>query len=417
MKKIVVIGGGASGIAAAIAASTPSFVKDRPEVILLEGLDKVGKKILATGNGRCNLTNSQISTDHYYSSSPKAMAQFLKDMPTEQALTLFRSYHMLTAEEDMGRIYPHTRMASTVRDVLLGALEQSGVTVKTEHKVTSVAPKKKGGFQVCCENGADFHADTVILSAGGQAAPKQGTNGDGFKLAKQLGHTIVPIYPCLTAFRSDAKYCKGLKGVRAHGELKLSLNGSVWAKEAGEIQFTDYGISGIPAFQLSCHMKPGRDRAALSVDLVPFLDLDQLIRLLREARFKEDRPFIDALPIGLIHPKLLSCAFEVAKIPKSTLTKHVTYQQYSNLAKAIKDLPFPVSGVQGWEQAQVTGGGVSLDEINQDFSSKLHPGLYLTGEVLDVVGECGGYNLHWAWASGVRAGLFAKDSFEKKSRS
>lgn len=413
MKRIIVVGGGAAGIAAAISAAAPLAHNPKLEVLLLEGLDKVGKKILATGNGRCNLTNSQISAEHYFSSSPKAMRDFLKYMPTEQALTLFRSFYMLTAEEDMGRIYPHTRMATTVREVLLRGLNTQGVVVKTEHKVTSITPEK-GGYTVHCSNGTAFFGDAVILAAGGKAAPKQGTDGDGFLLAQQLGHTIAPIYPCLTAFRSDAKYCKGLKGVRAHGDVTLKLNGREWAKESGEIQFTDYGISGIPAFQLSCHMRPGRNNAELVIDLIPSLGIDNLVRMLREARFYENEALIDAIPQGLVHPKLLSCAFEVAKLNKSQPVKKTTDQHYISLAHAIKRLPFPVSGVLGWDQAQVTGGGVSLDELNADFSSKRHPGLYLVGELLDVVGECGGYNLHWAWASGIRAGIFAKDSLLKK---
>lgn len=412
MKRIIVVGGGASGIAAAISAAAPLAGNPKLEVLLLEGLDKVGKKILATGNGRCNLTNSQISSEHYFSSAPKAMKEFLKNMPTEQTLTLFCNFHMLTAEEDKGRIYPHTRMAATVRDVLLRGLDTQGVVVKTEHKVTSITPDK-GGYTVRCSNGAQFFGNAVILSAGGKAAPKQGTNGEGFALAEQLGHTIAPIYPCLTAFRSDAKYCKGLKGVRAHGDVTIKLNGREWAKESGEIQFTDYGISGIPAFQLSCHMRPGRNNAELVIDLIPFMDDDDLVRILREARFYENQPLIDALPQGLVHPKLLSCAFDAAKIPKNLLVKKASHQQYIHLAYALKHLSFPVTGVQGWDQAQVTGGGVNLEELNHDFSSKLHPGLYLTGEVLDVVGECGGYNLHWAWASGVRAGIFAKDFVRK----
>ena len=412
MKRIIVVGGGASGIAAAISATAP-LLQSELEILLLEGLDKVGKKILATGNGRCNLTNSEISAEHYYSSSPRAMKEFLKNMDTEQSLSLFRAFHMLTAEEDQGRIYPHTRMASTVRDVLVRGLESRQVVVRTEHKVISIVPQK-GGYIVRCDNGAEFFGNAVILAAGGKAAPKQGTDGDGFTLAASLGHTIKPIYPCLTAFRSGARYCKGLKGVRAHGEVTLKLNGRVWAKESGEIQFTDYGISGIPAFQLSCHMRPGRDRAELAVDLIPFLGVDDLVRLLQEARFYPNQPLMDALPLGLVHPKLLSCAFEAANIAKQHLVKNTTMNQYITLAKALKELPFPVSGMQGWDQAQVTGGGVCLDEVNTDLSSKLHPGLYFTGEVLDVVGECGGYNLHWAWSTGVRAGIFAKDQVLKQ---
>ena len=189
MREIIVIGGGAAGMAAAITIASKC---KKVRVTVLEGLDKAGKKILATGNGRCNLTNTDLSPAHYHSSSPKELEQFLKQMPTEQTLQFFKFFSMLCDTEEMGRVYPHSRQASTVRDTLLRAMRNTNIRMLTEHRVTTVR-QNKGRYIIDCENATHFQADALVLAAGGKAAPKQGTDGYGFELARQLGHTISPL--------------------------------------------------------------------------------------------------------------------------------------------------------------------------------------------------------------------------------
>ena len=404
MKEIIVIGAGASGLMAAITA-----VSSSPEVrvTVLEGLDKAGKKILATGNGRCNLTNRDISPAHYHTSTPEVLSPMLERMPAQFALQLFEALHLPMDTEEMGRVYPHSRQASSVRESLLRAARRFGrrLQIHTQHRVTDLK-RTKAGFQAVCENGSRFEGDAVILSAGGCAAPKQGSNGSGLELARRLGHRTAPAYPCLTAFRCDSPLCKGLKGVRGHGRLELQLDGRTAAVEDGEIQFTDYGISGIPAFQLSCHCTPGCGPAQLLADLLPDHTEGAVCSLLESYRLFPQEPIIDALP-GVVHTKLMQAALKQAGIPMLRAAGEVSLGQCRKLAHVLKHLPFPVTGVQDWDQAQVTGGGVLLTEIDEDFASLRVPGLYLCGEVLDVVGDCGGYNLHWAWCSGSFAGAAA----------
>lgn len=404
MKDLIIIGAGASGLIAAIsaAATDPCL-----QVTVLEALDKPGKKILATGNGRCNLTNRDISPAHYHTSDPKLLAPLLAQMPAQLVLDLFDTFHMPTDTEDMGRVYPHSRQASTVRDTLLRAVRRFGgrINILTEHKAETLT-RNRGRWRILCGNGASIEGEGVILSAGGAAAPKQGTDGSGLSLAQALGHEIAPIYPCLTAFRSGSPLCKGLKGVRGHGRLKLEINGKILAVEDGEIQFTDYGISGIPAFQLSCRLKPDCGKAVLTADLLPGYSEDAVREMLDIYRYYPNDPIIDALP-GVTHPKLMQAALKELNIPMLRPAREVSLAQCRALARVLKGMVFPVTGVQSWDQAQVTGGGVRLTEIDEHFRSRRARKLWLCGEMLDVTGDCGGYNLHWAWCSGMVAGQSA----------
>ncbi len=404
MNELLIIGGGASGLAAAISAAqaNPSL-----SITILEGLDRVGKKILATGNGRCNLTNQELSPEHYHSSDPERLAPLLEQMPLNLATDFFGALGLLCATEEMGRVYPYSRQASTVLDVLLQALEQHHIRTVCGCKVTEIR-SAKGKFQIFCASGQRFTADRVILTGGGMAAPKQGSDGSTLTIAKALGLSCKPVYPCLTAFRCSNSALKGLKGVRAHGKLTLLERNRVLASETGEIQFTDYGLSGIPAFQLSCHQKPECKKTVLEVDLVPQMDDKQLKDYLFLWKRRSSRQTLEHFLPGLIHKKLLyAVTKQVGLSPLSRSVSSISSGELEQLAHTLKHWSFPVTGTLDWAQAQVTGGGISLRSIHPDFSAASIPGLYLAGEVLDVVGDCGGYNLHWAWCSGILAGQAA----------
>lgn len=403
-RDILIIGGGASGLAAALSAA-----KHAPDaqITLLEGLDRVGKKILATGNGRCNLTNRQMNPDHYHSSQPELLSGFLKQMPVEQTLDFFSGLGLCCATEEMGRVYPYARQASAVLDTLLLALEHTGIEIIRSAKVRQ-AERQGDGFQVLTQDGRQFCSKALILAAGGRAAPKQGTDGTGFALAKQLGHRYATPFPCLVALKCSNEVVKGLKGIRAQGKVTLLRNGAALGTDQGEIQFTDYGLSGIPVFQLSC--LPGRDFAGveLSVDLLPKWTRQELVHYLstQASRYPQE-PLEWFLP-GLIHPKLLWAVMKEAGLsPLSRPASSLSTGQKIKLADTLKDWRFHVTGPLSWDHAQVTGGGVLLEEIDPEFASRRCPGLFLCGEVLDVVGDCGGYNLHWAWCSGLSAGKAA----------
>lgn len=405
MKNIVIVGGGASGISAALSAARRAPKDTR--ITLLEGLDRVGKKILATGNGRCNLTNEEITPEHYHSGRPELLAPLLAEMPPQRTLEFFRSLGLYCSAEEMGRVYPHARQASAVLDTLTLALEGAGIQTVCSAKIKHIA-RKGGAFLLTAQDGRTVRADALILAAGGRAAPAQGTDGSGLALARQMGLECTPIYPCLVALKCGGGAAKGLKGIRSRGQVRLLRRGKTAGVESGEIQFTDYGLSGIPVFQLSCLLGPDPAGAELAVDLLPEWDQAELARWISaQARRYPSAPLERFLP-GLVHKRLLFAVMKSVGIsPLSRPASSLSPRETAALAGALKDWRFPVEGPLSWEQAQVTGGGISLAELDGRFGARRCPGLFLCGELLDVAGACGGYNLHWAWCSGLTAGAAA----------
>lgn len=398
MKQIIVIGGGAAGLAAAISAARSGADGC---VTILEGLEQVGKKILVTGNGRCNLGNRQISPAHYHSTDPQHLEQLLEQMPAPRTLDFFDSLGLFWDEEDEGRIYPYCHQAGMVAEVLQREISRLGIRAKCGDRVLQLTKDSKQ-FQIQTMAGKHYSADAVILTTGGKAAPKQGGTGDGYRFAKNMGHRYHPLTPRLVALKSSHPALKGLKGVRAHCAATLYLDGVPVHTEPGELQFTDYGLSGIPAMQLSCLLSG--QKAEVGVDLLPYMASEILTKLLTQRCQQHPSETLDTALAGLIHSKLLSAVFCCAGTPGTQLCKAASPQMPARIAEAMKDWRFAITGTMGWDQAQVTGGGIYLDEIDTQFASRKTPGLYLAGEILDVVGDCGGYNLHWAWCSGMIAG-------------
>lgn len=398
MKSVIIIGGGAAGIAAALTAA-----KKNPQtsVTILEGLDRVGKKILATGNGHCNLTNENMEAEFYHSQRPDLMKNFLSEMPTARTVDFFEELGLRCMTDEAGRVYPYCRQASMVLDILLLNLQKyKNITVFTSCKVISL--KKKGKiFTAQCENGETFRGDAVILTTGGRAAPKQGSDGSGYPLAESLGHHVTPLRPALTAFQCKGKEFKGLKGIRVLGTLTLCHGKKRLGVERGEIQFTDYGLSGIPAMQLSHYYRPDCEAV---IDFFPDDSYDSLKQDIQQRFATMKNETVENALLGLLHKRIQYAILKTLAIDPTAPVKKVSRGDMEKILSAFKGWCFPVIGTQGWEQAQVTAGGVPLNEINPDFSSSVCPNLYLAGEVLDVAGDCGGYNLHWAWCSGITAG-------------
>lgn len=407
MAKIIVIGGGAAGLTAALTAAQ---TQTDASVTILERMDRVGKKILATGNGRCNLTNEDVSPAHYYSRDKALLRKAMYDMPVEQVLEFFRSFGLFCQTEEEGRVYPYCKQASMVLDVLLPALEREKIDVQCGYAVEEIA-RNKGGFRVKTADGRAFSADKVILTCGGKAAPKLGSDGSGFRLAQQLGHSCTPLYPALTAMKCDMNSLGGLKGIRAHGKLSLHANNACLGENTGEIQFTEYGLSGIPAMQVSgqlSRLRKGEKCTAL-VDLFPEWSEEALLQELKARQKALPEETLESFLLGTIHKRL---AFAVLKSsglqPLSRKAATLTGKELHMLANTLKNWRFTVTGTQGWDAAQVTGGGIPLQELDMETMQSLKvPGLYFAGEILDVVGDCGGFNLHWAWCSGMRAGRAA----------
>ena len=405
MKHILVIGGGAGGMAAAITAAREA---PSARITIVERLDRVGKKILATGNGRCNLTNMGASFSHFYSSDKSALKHALEGMTPDVVLDFFTALGLLCQEEDEGRVYPYCKQASMVLDVLLQALEQRNIAVRCGSAVTGI-DRNQGRFAVKTDDGQTLSADAVILTCGGKAAPKLGSDGSGYALAKAMGHSCTALYPALVAFKCHMNGLGGLKGIRAEAGLTLLAGDYVLGKEAGEVQFTEYGLSGIPAMQLSSRLSRLRkgEKCTALVDLFPGWDHESLFKDLKKRQKRQET--LETLLLGTIHKRLAYAVLKSAGLqPLSRSAVSLTNAELHRLTDMLKAWPFPVTGTQGWDNAQVTGGGVPLGEVDAaTMASKVQPGLYLAGEVLDVTGDCGGFNLHWAWCSGIRAGKAA----------
>ncbi len=406
MKQLVIVGAGASGMAAAIAAKRQAKeLKLDLSVLLLEHKEKIGKKILATGNGRCNLTNEKMELSCYHSDDLSIADQILARYGKEEIKDFFRSMGLVLLTRN-GYVYPRSAQSSSVLDTLLITMEELGVEWKTGADVKKIA-KDSEGFLVATQE-ETVRADAVILSSGGKASPNFGSDGSGYAFATAFGHTLSPVVPALVQLRSKGHPFEKTAGVRTIAEVTAYVNGKACARDKGELQLTDYGLSGIPIFQISRYiskaLQEGRS-AEVGIDFLPEMSEEELLSYLMH--HKEAYPDLKALDflVGLFNERLIPRLLELAGIKNNRRAETLKETEVRRLADVCKCSIIPIDGTNGFSAAQVCAGGIRLVEINPDtMESKKQRGLYLTGEILDVDGICGGYNLHWAWATGICAG-------------
>lgn len=401
MKHIAIIGGGAAGLMAAVTAA------QRPDtrVLLFERQARVGRKLLATGNGRCNLTNLNAGPSHYHGADPDFVRPALDTLPVADTLSLFYSLGLLTAPADgAGRVYPRSDSANSVLDVLRFALERENVTLHAGAPVTGVT-RKNGGFSVQTET--ETHpADAVIVACGGCAGGKLGGVSDGYTLLQSLGHSRTPLHPALTQLNCDSPYPRALKGVRAAAGIELTRNGAVIGRNRGEVQFTEKGISGIAVFELSRLVSVG-GKCTASLDFLPDLPEGELTGFLTAQAARRGALSGEELLTGLVHNKLGRTLCRAAGITGAACGD-LSEADLARCAALCKAFPLEVTGTGSFDTAQVTAGGIRTGEFDPcTMESRLVPGLYACGEVLDIDGDCGGYNLQWAWSSGYLAGRCA----------
>ncbi|MGN0707605.1 MAG: aminoacetone oxidase family FAD-binding enzyme [Faecalibacterium sp.] len=419
MKQILILGGGAAGLAAAIAAAQTD--PGRLRVTVLERNPRVGKKLLATGNGRCNLDNANIAPQRYFTSDPAALVPLLAAIDRAAPLAWFESMGLYPRADEAGRIYPYSNQAADVAALLERQLERFKVQLRTGCTVQTLA-QSRGGYLVQFTN-ADGRAESlsaqaVVCAMGGAAGPQFGTDGFGIRFAGQCGGRIEPIYPCLTALQS-ARPIKALAGLRAKATARLLDGGRVLAAESGEVQFTDYGLSGICIMQLSGLLAPGRGPKdpVVELDLFPALSGPELTGLLAAQAQRTDAQTPAEFWLGLLPVRLGMAVWNAAGLPKEALPKTMPPATWERLAYTARHLRFERLTPCGWKQAQTTGGGLALREVEPDtFQFKGCPGLYFVGETLDCAGSCGGYNLHWAFGSGLAAGRHAAHRCSEKKR-
>lgn len=401
---IAIVGGGAAGLAAAVFCA-----RERgggAGVVVLEQQPRVGKKLLATGSGTCNLTNRHAAPENYHGDGAAAfVAPALEQFSPQSCVDFFASLGVLCTPREEGREYPLCQQAAAVLDCLRLELATRGVTEQCDAAVTAITPKNNG-FLLDLANGTTVHARRVIVSTGGAAAPALGGSSAGYALATALGHHKTPLFPAIVQVRTDTTYLRAMKGLRTDATVTLFLNDRPLCSRTDELLFTEYGLSGPAVMHISRAVGDWERRhngtMTAVVDLLPTVDKPSLLALLKE-RCALHRTAADFLT-GLLHKRIGQTVCRAAGFSLEQAMDSLTANQLRGLADTIKHFTLTVTGTQGFGGAQVTAGGISLAEVDpRTLMSRRVPGLYLIGEMLDVDGDCGGYNLHWAWASAYTA--------------
>lgn len=395
---IAVIGGGAGGLFfTALAARSNKSLR----IALFEKNEKVGKKLLATGNGRCNLTNINATKACYHGSFAPFMETCLKLCPPEKITEIFAELGLVIRKDPSGRIYPKSNQASTVLDVLRFNCDQSNVTVLCGSPVIS-AEKKGALFYIKTEK-ETVTASKLIIATGGAAAPKSGGSSSGYELLRSFGHTVIKPSAALCPVEVNSVHLKALKGIRVQGEVSLISDYREICREVGEIQFTEKSLSGICVFNLSQYIEKGK-AYSLRLHLLSELEDKEISALLYRNRKLFATLDAECLMTGIFHKRLGTELLKEAKIKLNKAVAQITPEEISRLVALINSFDFQVIKTEGFDHAQITKGGVKGDEINPStMESKVTDGLYIIGEAIDLNGDCGGYNLQFAFATGYLA--------------
>ena len=397
---IGIIGGGASGMTAAL------FASENPnhQVLLLERQARLGRKLMATGNGRCNLTNQNMTQDAYHGQDPSFVSSALQAFNENETLSWFEKLGLYTVAEPNGRVYPYSDQANSVVDILRLNLEKPNITVKTAFEVEKV--KADGNGFLVSSREESLRVDKLIVACGGLAGSKLGGTMSGYKLLAKLGHKATKLRPSLVQLKSPWEALPGLKGVRAQCSAEIYCNEQLFSKSRGELQFTEYGLSGPVIFEISRDACAGSGRWCCELDLLPDWTEEKLYQVL-SARRNTNLPVQDLLT-GILHNRLGRVLTQSAGISANGLCHDVSDSNLQAVCQMVKNLQVELSEPMGMDSAQVTAGGVLTEQFNPEtMESRLVPGLYACGEVLDIDGDCGGYNLQWAWSSGRLAGISA----------
>ncbi|CFX42568.1 FAD-dependent pyridine nucleotide-disulphide oxidoreductase [Syntrophomonas zehnderi OL-4] len=404
-KQVIVVGGGAAGMIAAISAR-----RQGADVTILEKNPRIGKKILATGNGRCNFTNINADAGYYHGNNPKFTYSALSQFTADDTILFFEKLGIAHKVEEFGKVFPMSDQASSILDVFLYELNELGVNIVCDAQVKDI--RKNDKFSVALVGGKIYKGDRVIITTGGKAMPASGSDGSGYDLAARLGHTIVDIFPALVQLKLESPFLKRLDGVKFVGTAEIIHNNKSVAKDRGDILFTDYGISGPPILQISRKagelLKAGQE-PFLKITIMDTMSKDELRKLLKKRwQISSSKP-LDFSLVGFINKRLIPVVLMEAGISDvGRPVANLSAKEQERIIDLLIDWRFRIRGTKSWPSAQVTAGGVDTREINQDtMESKLVKGLFFAGEIIDIDGQCGGFNLQWAWSSGYIAGQCA----------
>ena len=427
-KKVVIVGGGASGIMAAITAA-----REGCKVTILEHKDRVGKKILMTGNGKCNLTNTSDIEGKYYGNDISRIYKIINSYPAKQTIDFFKEIGLYTKEKRDGGIYPVTEQASSVLDVLRTECRHLGINVITDCDVTRIVPenktveytkyirgasdannnsaknKKSGKVKVADIIGKEKEKnkyDSLVISAGSKAASVSGSDGSGYRLAKELGHTVIEPLPALVQLKCEGDYFKSIAGVRAQAEISLIIDDKLCAKQDGELQLTEYGISGIPVFQFSRMAARAiyeKKKCSVEINFMTYMSENETENFINDCK-KLEYKTIEELLGGLVHKKIAVLVCRLMNIKADTLVRELSNRSIAECIDMLQHFKAKVTEANSFDNAQVCSGGIPLSETDDNMQSTIHSGIYFAGEILDCDGICGGYNLQWAWSTGAIAG-------------
>ena len=404
METVIVIGGGASGMMAALTAAESG----NRRVVLLERQNRLGRKLLSTGNGRCNLTNMNACRHRYHGAIAGFTDSALEGFTPMDTLRFFRALGLLTVTESDGRVYPLSDSANSVLDVLRFALDRAGVEQYCSCTVTGLDPRDS----CCCvktDSLGQLSCDYLILACGGAAGAKVGGWDGGYRLACELGLRPTALHPALTPVYTEGGYPKALKGVRADAALRLlDCNGGELGRSEGELQFTDTGVSGPAAFDLSRAASVYGAGAVLSADFLRDYSAGEALSLMQDRRRSLPELPCSELFTGMLHNRLGRMLVKYGALDMNAPLGGLSDEELSRAAAAAKDFRLTVAGVGGFEQAQVTAGGIDLRGVRRETLETRTPGVFICGELLDIDGDCGGYNLQWAWSSGRLAGRLGR---------
>ncbi len=394
MKKIAIIGGGASGLFCAIWLLTK---QSNADVTIFEKMNRVGKKILATGNGRCNITNENADKQkHYHSDNVDFVLPSLKHFSHKDLIKYLEDNAIILRKEE-DKYYPFSEQAGTILDFLRLKAELLGVKIATDTKIEKIQKSN----QLYIINNEKY--DYVVVACGGKSSPHLGSDGTGYKLLQDLSHTLTPLFPAITQIKTNTEFVKQLKGIKADALCKISVDGSVIREEFGQVLFADYGLSGPPIFQLSLFAaKNYQNNCKISLDFMKDMSEDKIFDLIHSTI---SNPYtypltLENLLSTFLNKRLGQVIVKYCGYKLNLDAYELTDKDIKSIAKAIKNFELKVNGVNGFQNAQVTAGGINVDEFDESsLESKFNKNLFAIGEILDITGDCGGYNLQWAFSS------------------
>ena len=394
---IIIVGGGAAGLVAAVCCAKK--LSGKIKIAVIEKEFKLGKKLLATGNGKCNMTNNNMSEEYYNNESRGFVKNIISKYSTNKITAFWEYIGLLCKADSFGRVYPYSGQASAVLDILIMNLEYYNVDIFCETDITSIIPEHNGYKLTAYKK--TFTAQKVILGTGGKVQPSLGSNGSSYKFAADLGLKCTDVFPSLAPIPCNDKYLPLMKGVRTAAVVSLKADGKILCSEQGELQLNEKNISGICIFQLSRYVNE-------------YYALNTINGTKYNRRKQMPTSKTEELMTGIINKKIGLYLAKKLNIDLNTKLYNLSDDNIESLARSVKECEFVPSGMSGINSAQVTAGGIVLSEIDKNMQSVKYNNLYIIGEALNVDGICGGYNLHWAFASGIIAGNAAANSYKKK---